>query len=116
MTRRPRSRRLDNGVWILEIGSDLSIVIVNWNVRELLKRCLHSIISSLQLPTSNFQIEVIVVDNASSDGSVAMIEEGFPQVQLIVNSRRQPGAIHPVAEPGHRDRRRRPDDDGRVHG
>jgi len=67
-------------------GSDLSIVIVNWNVRDLLRRCLHSIISSLQLPTSNLQIEVIVVDNASSDGSVAMVEEEFPQVRLIANS------------------------------
>ena len=70
----------------LEIGSDLSIVIVNWNVRDLLRRCLHSIISSFQPPTSNFQIEVIVVDNASSDGSVAMVEEEFPQVRLIANS------------------------------
>ena len=70
----------------LEIGSDLSIVIVNWNVRELLRRCLHSIMSSLQLPASNFQIETIVVDNASSDGSVAMVEGEFPQVRLIANS------------------------------
>jgi N-acetylglucosaminyl-diphospho-decaprenol L-rhamnosyltransferase len=96
--RRPRSRRLDNGGWILDIGdwrpipgsveglgteSDLSIVIVNWNVRELLRRCLYSI---FQLPLSNFQIEVIVVDNASYDDSVAMIEEEFPQVRLIANS------------------------------
>lgn len=70
----------------MEVGSDLSIVIVNWNVCELLKRCLHSIMSSFQLPTSNFQIEVIVVDSASSDGSVAMVQEEFPQVQLIANS------------------------------
>jgi len=70
----------------LETGSDLSIVIVNWNVRELLKRCLHSIMSNFHLPTSNLQIEVIVVDNASSDDSAAMIEEEFPQVQLMANS------------------------------
>jgi N-acetylglucosaminyl-diphospho-decaprenol L-rhamnosyltransferase len=63
----------------LEIGSDLSIVIVNWNVRDLLRRCLDSIIS-------NFQPEIIVVDSASSDDSVAMVEEEFPQVQLIANS------------------------------
>ncbi len=64
----------------------MSIVIVNWNVRELLRRCLHSITSSFQLPASNFQIEIIVVDNASSDGSVAMIEKEFSRVQLIANS------------------------------
>ncbi|MGA9349047.1 MAG: glycosyltransferase family 2 protein [Anaerolineae bacterium] len=64
----------------------MSIVIVNWNVCELLKRCLHSIMSNFQLPASNFQIEVIVVDSASSDGSVAMVEEEFPQVRLLANS------------------------------
>jgi N-acetylglucosaminyl-diphospho-decaprenol L-rhamnosyltransferase len=69
----------------LETESDLSIVIVNWNVRELLRHCLDSIMSNLQPPTSNFQIEVIVVDNASSDGSVAMLEKEFPQVRLIAN-------------------------------
>jgi N-acetylglucosaminyl-diphospho-decaprenol L-rhamnosyltransferase len=71
---------LEIGDWRLEVGSDLSIVIVNWNVRDLLRRCLHSIMS-------NFQIEIIVVDNASSDDSVAMIEEEFPQVRLIANSK-----------------------------
>lgn len=59
---------------------DLSIVIVNWNVRELLRRCLASIFAA-DLPS----LEVIVVDNASSDGSVEMIRAGFPQVVLIAN-------------------------------
>ena len=88
----------------MEIGSDLSIIIVNWNVCELLRRCLHSAFQlplsnlqppasnfqpptpNFQLPTSNFQTEVIVVDNASSDGSVAMVEAEFPQVRLMANS------------------------------
>jgi N-acetylglucosaminyl-diphospho-decaprenol L-rhamnosyltransferase len=87
MTRRLRSRRLDNGGWRVETGGwKLSIVIVNWNVRDLLRRCLHSIMYNFQLPTSDFQTEVIVVDSASSDGSVAMIEEEFPQVRLIAHS------------------------------
>jgi glycosyltransferase involved in cell wall biosynthesis len=46
---------------------DLSIIIVNWNVCDLLQRCLLSI--SHQRPTP---LEVIVVDGASSDGSVKM--------------------------------------------
>jgi len=73
---------LDIGDWRLEVGGELSIVIVNWNVRELLRRCLNSI---FQPPTSNLQFEVIVVDNASSDDSVAMVEKEFPQVRLIAN-------------------------------
>ncbi len=59
---------------------DLSIIIVNWNVRDLLRRCLLSI---LQPPTSNLQ--VIVVDNASSDGSVEMVRQEFPTVRLIAS-------------------------------
>lgn len=73
---------------------DLSIVIVNWNVRELLRRCLVSIASSdglfvgLDTPgysTSGWQAEVIVVDNASADGSVAMLAQDFSWVQVIAN-------------------------------
>ena len=62
---------------------DLSIVIVNWNVRDLLRRCLHSI-SNLQSPISNS--EVIIVDNASTDGSVEMVRAEFPGVHLITNA------------------------------
>ncbi len=60
---------------------DLSIVIVNWNVRDLLRKCLHSILANLQ-PCS---LEIIVVDNASGDDSVEMIRAEFPGVHLVVN-------------------------------
>ncbi|HVL38398.1 MAG TPA: glycosyltransferase family 2 protein [Fimbriimonadaceae bacterium] len=57
----------------------LSILIVNWNTRELLLACLHSI---FHFPPSR-PFEVIVVDNASKDGSAAAVAEAFPQVELI---------------------------------
>jgi GT2 family glycosyltransferase len=59
----------------------LSIVIVNWNTRDLLATCLESVLAS----AANSEMEVIVVDNASSDGSARMVRERFPQVYLIEN-------------------------------
>jgi len=61
---------------------DLSIVIVNWNVRDLLRRCLHSILDTRCL----MLVEVIVVDNDSTDGSVEMVRAEFPSVHLIANA------------------------------
>lgn len=70
---------------------DVSIVIVNWNVRDLLRRCLHSIV---QTPVSG--IEVIVVDNASTDGSGDVVQVEFPDVHLVINARNQgfPAAVN----------------------
>lgn len=61
---------------------DLSIIIVNWNTRDYLRSCLASIYAH---PPLGYSFEVIVVDNASSDGSVDMVRQEFPQVRLIVN-------------------------------
>ncbi|AFI84265.1 glycosyltransferase family 2 protein [Methylophaga nitratireducenticrescens] len=61
----------------------LSIIIVNWNVCELLKNCLLSVYQQTLLSADEF--EVFVVDNASSDGSVDMVKELFPQVHLFAN-------------------------------
>jgi GT2 family glycosyltransferase len=59
---------------------DLSVIIVSWNVRELLARCLASLRAA-----GIGSWEIIVVDNASSDGSAAMVRQHFPQVRLIAN-------------------------------
>jgi GT2 family glycosyltransferase len=60
---------------------DLSVVIVSWNTRELLRACLGSVFRN----ASDLTLEVFVVDNASTDGSAAMVREHFPQVRLIEN-------------------------------
>jgi GT2 family glycosyltransferase len=57
----------------------LSIIIVSWNVRELLRACLLSIDRNRE----DYDLEVIVVDNASDDGSPVMVSELFPWVTLI---------------------------------
>jgi GT2 family glycosyltransferase len=60
---------------------DLTIVIVNWNTCDMLRDCLSSVYANLGC----LRTEVIVVDNASSDGSPLMVEKEFPKVKLIVN-------------------------------
>lgn len=60
---------------------DLSISIVSWNTRELLDKCLKSVYDS----AAGLETEVIVVDNASSDGSAAMIRTKYPDCRLIQN-------------------------------
>ena len=64
---------------------DLSVVIVNWNVRDLLRRCLHSILANLQT-CALANLCIIVVDNASTDDSVEMVQAEFPTVHVIANA------------------------------
>ncbi|MCK5821903.1 MAG: glycosyltransferase family 2 protein, partial [Bacteroidales bacterium] len=60
---------------------EISIVIVNYNVKFFLEQCLHSVRRALQ----GVQGEVFVVDNNSVDGSIAMVREKFPEVIAIEN-------------------------------
>ncbi|MDD5347400.1 MAG: glycosyltransferase family 2 protein [Candidatus Omnitrophica bacterium] len=61
--------------------SDVSVIIVNWNTKDLLRTCLRSVYET----THAADLEVLVVDNASSDGSVCMVEQEFSPVKLLKN-------------------------------
>jgi GT2 family glycosyltransferase len=70
-----------NSIQVQEAIPDMSIVLVCWNNKDYLEPCLRSIYDgNLQ---SSF--DVVVVDNGSTDGSQAMLQSEFPQVQLIQN-------------------------------
>lgn len=62
---------------------DLSIIIINWNTRNMLRDCLYTVYDNA--PKSSF--EVLVVDNASEDGSQEMVSREFPGVRLLCNSK-----------------------------
>ena len=61
---------------------DVSVCIVNWNCRELLRKCL----ASLYARPQGASFEVVVVDNASTDGAADMVAAEFPQVTLVPNA------------------------------
>ena len=61
---------------------DLSIIIVNWNLKDILRDCLNSIYEK----TLGMRFEIIIVDNSSSDGSVEMVRAEFPQVKLVASA------------------------------
>ena len=62
---------------------DLSIVIVNYNVKYFLEQCLHSV----KRASGTVGTEVFVVDNNSVDGSCPMVQEKFPWVKLLRNDK-----------------------------
>ena len=62
----------------------VSVVIVNLNGKDMLGPCLESIEKQTYDPE---MVEVILIDNASTDGSVAMVREHFPRVRVLVNDK-----------------------------
>ena len=105
----------------------LSVIIVSYNVCHYLCQCLDAVWRAAQV--ANVETEVFVVDNHSTDGSVALLSreyasyltaegEGHCRLHLIANhhnagfwARKQPslatvhGRLHPVSQPRHRNRR-----------
>jgi N-acetylglucosaminyl-diphospho-decaprenol L-rhamnosyltransferase len=63
------------------LNADLSVIIVTWNTRELLAKCLEALPGAV----GELAVETWVVDNGSSDGTVAMVRGRFPGVRVIAN-------------------------------
>lgn len=61
---------------------DFSVIIVNYKVKHFLDQCLHTVLKA----SVECNAEIIVVDNNSCDGSVQLVQEKFPSVQLIENT------------------------------
>jgi len=61
---------------------DLSIIIVNWNSREYLRKCLATILAEI----SGIAFEAIVIDSASFDGCAEMVKQHYPQVKFLQSS------------------------------
>jgi len=64
-------------------GPDLAVVIVTFNTRDLLLQCLRSVCEDAEMTGRSYR--VIVVDNASTDGTSAVVRTGFPSVHLVEN-------------------------------
>ncbi len=60
---------------------DLSVIIITYKERELLRKCLESVFAS----KTDFKVEAIVTDSNSEDGSVEMVREKFPQAKVLDN-------------------------------
>lgn len=64
----------------------LAVVIVSYNVRSLLRACLRSVYASAEQSGDWLAVEVVVVDNASADGSARMVAAEFPEVHLVASA------------------------------
>lgn len=75
---RPSGPAIDADAGVL----DVSVIIVNYNVREFLEQALRSV----ERACASLSVEIIVVDNNSSDSSLSMVRARFPRVQVIANA------------------------------
>lgn len=63
----------------------LAVVVLSYNTRDLLRRALHSVLASAALTAERLTVDLLVVDNASPDGSAALVQAEFPQVHLLAS-------------------------------
>ena len=72
-----------------DTGTGVSVVIVNWRTRNALRECLRSVVQQENIAS----LQIIVVDNASGDGSAEMVAECYPRVRLIRNEENRGFAV-----------------------
>jgi GT2 family glycosyltransferase len=77
-----RELSCDNSILSISCKLDVSVIVVSWNTRNILRGCLLSIFEK----TKETSFEVFVVDNNSHDGSAEMVRAEFPAVRLIENT------------------------------
>ncbi|MEZ4729459.1 MAG: glycosyltransferase family 2 protein [Caldilineaceae bacterium] len=65
----------------------LAVIILSYNTRDLLRQALSSVLASAALTADRLAVDVVVVDNASHDGSPAMVAAEFPQVHLVASDK-----------------------------
>ena len=65
--------------------TQLAVIVVSYNVRDLLRACLRSVAAAARRAADQLDVRTVVVDNASSDGSAAMVAAEFPDVHLIAS-------------------------------
>ena len=77
------------------MNMDLSIIMVNWNTKDLLEKCLESVLKNVK----NVTYEVVIVDNNFSDDSVDLVKQRFPNFKLLVNDKNIGGLANDQALP-----------------
>ena len=65
------------------MATNISIIVVSWNCCDMLRDCLNTINKQADPPS----FEIIVVDNASKDNTLAMLADEYPNVQVIANNK-----------------------------
>lgn len=63
----------------------LAVIVLSYNTRDLLRQCLRSVLASATLTADRLAVDLVVVDNASPDGSAIMVATEFPQVHLVAS-------------------------------
>ena len=83
MTRTAGAKAAQGGPEVQAPEIDLTVVVPSYNTRDLMEQTLRTVLEA----SAGLEVEVIVVDNASSDGSAEMVERKFPGIELIRNDR-----------------------------